>query len=683
MTTPGIDPRLVEALSADVAQLRGQLDRVSLGLNTLLTALAGDTSGSMPPAPPVGAPQSAPPTGPRPSAAPVGSPRSAPPAGPWPSAGPAGPWQPASPAGFGQPAPPVGARQPAPPAGPWHATQRQVDAGQARPPWWQRDGAVSKVLAIAGGVVTLIGVAMLVGLAIQAGWLGPQARVAGGGLLSAGLLVVAERLIGRPGGRVGALAIGATGITGLALTVVAMSDEGYGWVPRWAAAVLLAGVIAIGLTAAHRWNAQTMAVVTPLAAVVLTVPATRDDALVAAILLIMTQVAVLTVQLRRNWAAAHLMSVVSPLIALMIFSGADAPLHFVLGRALPLLSLLIAVVGATLTLRRAQPAPTAGLRHVAGVAVVVPLLPLLSRIGDEPVRTADVLLLGVLAVCAGLAASPLAARLLVPEVRVGLGVVAAATVLRLAFASDDYVPVELSLVLVAVVVLTICGWTGSAVGWLTGWGFGLIGLGMSIDRSSNGLNDVVQRDELGGTSVIVAVALIAAVIAGVTSLRRLHRRPVPADVADIAQVLIGLYAVTLLSVSVAVLIDPGESGWTVGHCVATVAAMVAAVACLQRGLTDRSNPRIWLIAGLGLAAMATVKLFLFDLAVLGGIPRAVAFLVVGLLLLAAGTRYARAFADRRSAERGEPDDDHGSSGPSAGGPPPMSPESRMGPPPRS
>ena len=46
-----------------------------------------------------------------------------------------------------------------------------------------------------------------------------------------------------------------------------------------------------------------------------------------------------------------------------------------------------------------------------------------------------------------------------------------------------------------------------------------------------------------------------------------------------------------------------------------------------------------------MAAAALAKLFLFDLSTLSGLVRVVAFLVVGMLLLLTGTRYARAFAD--------------------------------------
>ncbi|MGB7363536.1 MAG: DUF2339 domain-containing protein, partial [Rhodococcus sp. (in: high G+C Gram-positive bacteria)] len=79
------------------------------------------------------------------------------------------------------------------------------------PPWWQRDGVVSRLLAAAGAAVTVIGVVMLVVLAAQSGWFGPGARVAAGAVLSGALVAVAHRIVDRPGGRIGAVASAAAG----------------------------------------------------------------------------------------------------------------------------------------------------------------------------------------------------------------------------------------------------------------------------------------------------------------------------------------------------------------------------------------------------------------------------------------------------------------------------------------
>ena len=74
--------------------------------------------------------------------------------------------------------------------------------------------------------------------------------------------------------------------------------------------------------------------------------------------------------------------------------------------------------------------------------------------------------------------------------------------------------------------------------------------------------------------------------------------------------------------------------------------MLAATLILLYGLKTPSAAHLALLVGLALTAAAVGKLFLFDLAMLSGLTRAIAFLAVGLLLLGAGTKYARAFAER-------------------------------------
>jgi uncharacterized membrane protein len=55
------------------------------------------------------------------------------------------------------------------------------------------------------------------------------------------------------------------------------------------------------------------------------------------------------------------------------------------------------------------------------------------------------------------------------------------------------------------------------------------------------------------------------------------------------------------------------------------------------------------VAGMVLVAAAVAKLILFDLVALDGLARVAAFLGAGLLLLAAGTRYARLVAEAEPA----------------------------------
>jgi uncharacterized membrane protein len=106
--------------------------------------------------------------------------------------------------------------------------------------------------------------------------------------------------------------------------------------------------------------------------------------------------------------------------------------------------------------------------------------------------------------------------------------------------------------------------------------------------------------------------------------------------------------VTVATVSIGVAAGT-PNGFLVGHSAATILWMAGATGALLFGLRKLAAApavaKLALGSGLPVTAAALAKLFLFDLATLDGLVRVAAFLIVGILLLLAGTRYARAFAD--------------------------------------
>lgn len=103
----------------------------------------------------------------------------------------------------------------------------------------------------------------------------------------------------------------------------------------------------------------------------------------------------------------------------------------------------------------------------------------------------------------------------------------------------------------------------------------------------------------------------------------------------------GLYGTAGPAVSLALPVAPDRIAFTVGHAVVTVIWTVVALVLLARGLR---RPALR-ATGLVLVAGAVAKLVLFDLVALDGLVRVAAFLGAGLVLLAAGTRYARMVAE--------------------------------------
>lgn len=120
---------------------------------------------------------------------------------------------------------------PPPPGTPQFGQQVRWDRLPPEPPkplLWERlsrDGAGSRLLAWAGGVVTLAGVVLLLVLAIQRGWLGPLPRVLLGAGLGLALAGIGMRLHVNPTSRIGAYAVGSTGVAVLFLDVVAATSD--------------------------------------------------------------------------------------------------------------------------------------------------------------------------------------------------------------------------------------------------------------------------------------------------------------------------------------------------------------------------------------------------------------------------------------------------------------------------
>jgi uncharacterized membrane protein len=141
--------------------------------------------------------------------------------------------------------------------------------------------------------------------------------------------------------------------------------------------------------------------------------------------------------------------------------------------------------------------------------------------------------------------------------------------------------------------------------------------------------------------LVLAVALlVAAVRVGLV-------RPDPASAPLWVPVgVAGLYGATSLVVTLALLVFDDHAGFTAGHALVSVSWTVVALVLLARGIR---RPALR-VAGMVLVGAAVTKLVLFDLVALDGLARVAAFLGAGLVLLAAGTRYARLVAEAEAAQ---------------------------------
>ena len=522
------------------------------------------------------------------------------------------------------------------------------------PSWWQREGAVTRLLALAGAVVTLIGVALLLALAMQQGWFVPELRVALGVLLAVGLVAAAhvvrrrETALGRSSAA--PVAIAATGYAAGYLDVVAVTAV-YGWIPRVAGLAIAAVVAVSGLLLARRWDRQLLGVVTVLGATLLAPVVTEGLGDEVSLFVVVLSAAALMARGDRGWPMLALARTVpaSGLVLLGIgeSTGDAAPSTVAIVAAAALT--LLALVGAV-SAGRFDPGDLVGSATVACSSVA-----LLTAFGvhGETLRTTGFAVLAV-AFAVALAVSSRAPVGPVP------------TPLATTFGALSGISALLAVTsgaperwVVTGILLTTLGYAAAAVTtrsrvtlWVAAGTAGVASAAylthptayVSIWEAGSHDATTALIDSLLAGGVAALGAWGVDVVRGIPArLRRLTR--VAALVAGLACSAVAVISVGLL---VGRAVDATEAGFVAGHALATVLWMLTSAWLLLRGLTAGTQRDLALRLGLGLAAVSVAKLFLFDLATLDGVWRVLAFIVTGLLLLASGTAYARALERTRA-----------------------------------
>lgn len=493
--------------------------------------------------------------------------------------------------------------------------------------------------------MTLVGVVFLLVLAVQRGWLSPAFRVTGGAVLGTVLVGIGYRVHRRPLGRSGGYALAATGFAVLYLDTVAATAL-YGYLP--VAGGLGAGLViaAGGLLLADRWQAQPLAVGVVLGCAVCSPLITRWPGAVLIGFLVLLQVAATPVQLRHGWSrltvAAALPTVVAALVADAWASIADAlPLlppsdHTAIVTAVGVAA-MFGVVLATITARVRPHDGTAVGVLVASPAPALLAAPLLERIAAGFLATGVAALL--LALWGG-ARFLLASQLLLPS-RFGAaaGALGAVAAMQATMTFLDSSVWATALLCEALLLTLGARWLRSSGVLLGALCYALIGfclaqwhdipptilLGLS---SANGVSGVLAG--LLTTAAAVAIPVAASrlgVLAGLPGTRPWWA---------IAGIVL-LYGTSSATMALVLLMREDHTGFVTGHVLITLSWVLGVIVLLLRGIRVPALRR----AGTVLLAVSLAKLFLFDLATLDGFARVVAFLCTGLVLLAAGVRYAR------------------------------------------
>ncbi|CCH35719.1 DUF2339 domain-containing protein [Actinosynnema sp. NPDC047251] len=604
-------------------------------------------------------------TPPEPAATPVPTPAPAAPAPTAPAPTPvmaAPQWAGATGSGYGQPAyPPPAWPHPMQHPTPQHPAPQQPMPQPLQPPFPQagpapwsgvpvaprpprttlfdrlsKPGAGSRLLAWVGGAVTLLGVVMLLVLAVQRGYLGPVPRVVGGALLGAALIGIALRLHRTETARTGAFAVAATGFAVLYLDVVAATSI-YDYLPEGAGLAAGLAVAAGGLLLAMRWDSVAFAVgVVGAGAVCAPVLTAGFTPLLVAFLLVL-KMAASPVHLKRNWPALAVTAGVPPLVATVLALGRTEDQV-----VLSVIALAAAVVGVAAAVLTARVRPDD--RTALGLAIGSPLPALLTTAVLD--RTWAAGLAGVIA--ALMLALWLFGRKSLPAPFAagvaGVGVFALFVTTTVALDASPRAAVVLGEALVLAVLATRLQSRGSLLGAAL---FGGVGLVLTTAHVVPLRLLLVQQAEQIGTGRLLTglltsvVLLVLAVVLAWAAARLgvLARHPAP----WIGIGLVVLYAAAGVVMCGALSVSQSVTGFLFGHTVVTVSWTVAALVLLVRGIDVRSLR----VAGLVLVGAAVAKLLLFDLSALDGIARVLAFIGAGLVLLTAGTRYAKLVATRR------------------------------------
>ncbi len=492
------------------------------------------------------------------------------------------------------------------------------------PPRERSEGWIGKMLAVAGVAVTLIGVVLLLVLAAQAGILRPEIRVGAGAVLAGALVAAAGWLYARPGGRVGAIALAATGIAAAYMDVIAVTTI-YEWAPAPIGLAIAAVIGGGGLTLARRWDSQQLGLLVVVPLIALAPVVTGGITLLLVGFMLALSAASLMVQLGKDWIWLHAARIAAPTFPLLV---ALAAVYFDDGYDLWLagacgIAAVLAIAAALILLPRTENRVAMALLTAAGVVPVLCVSLAVDRVVAALMAAA--LAAALLAIVSGVTG-------VVRQIWSALSAISALIAVTVAFDGHVAGPVLLAMA----VVVAVAGRHDAIARW-SALGFAFAGGGLYLSYAPpSSLVEATPMDAAAGISTLVSsLLLVACAVAIAWSLKG------EANVWAGSAVVI-VYAVTAFTVTAGVLVGGEGGGFFAGHMAATICwiAMAAALFIYAARLTktQRSLP---IGGGLALVGAAMAKLFLFDLGTLDGIFRVVVFIVVGLVLLGMGAGYAR------------------------------------------
>jgi len=511
----------------------------------------------------------------------------------------------------------------------------------------------AKSLALAGGIVTLLGVVFLFVLAVDRGWIGPGARLSLGATVAVLLFVGGVLIKHRLGYLYSALAAAGAGVAGGYATLLAATAL-YDLLPRVAALAIAAAIATAAVVVALRWSSELVAGLGLVGATLVPAALVFDTGLtpvgVAFVAVVFAATAVVSIE--RRWTALLFTGGVASaaqILGLVLTTRDSDPAAVALAATFALLFLLAGVGYAVRNPALSLAATTTGfILASAGIAFYSALL----LFADESQSRGVALLVAAAAyACVG------ALLFRVRAYRDASALVAAVALAVAAVGVADLLSgATLTSVWAAEGVLLV--WLARRVReirfQLLGLGYLVLGVGhaLAFDGRPALLFSFTTTpyDGIAPAAVLaLALGLVAALLrpwrwrsigergafrflAPALGVLRRHQLRVRVTAAAAS----GVFAVYGLSLAILALFQLGAGGQEAfehGHVAVSALWGLAALGALLVGIRRRSVP----LEGAALAwfAVTVAKVLIFDASSLGGADYAYSFLAVATTLFVA------------------------------------------------
>ena len=509
-------------------------------------------------------------------------------------------------------------------------------------------------LAWAGGIITLLGIAFFYVLANERGWVGPGSRVLLGTGISAGLLALGWWLRQLRGQPEAALAAAGTGIAGLYVTLYAATKL-YGYIPTAGGMPLALAIAGLAVVIALAWSAESLALLgltgaalaPPLAQAGITPVGVGFAAIVAA--------AAMVLFTARDWkaVAAAVSATTVPQLAWLVSAQSGAapafgwnPHYQTVVLAAAFWAVYVGAGFARYVRRGSLDQLTATLFGSTATSAILAAAVLFDG------RQRGWAMLGVAGIYGGLAWVP---RLIGRPSR-DLSSLFGATALTAALVATTELLGGGTRAVAVAGEAGLMAWLSARLHeqryQLASLAYLCVGLMLTMIQAPP-INLVVFPpirivDVHGNLDTALMLQSMASVIAfaGAVALFAVFSRPMADMSARTWRRTVGGTALGAALYAAATVILEGfmwlhftARSFQNGHTAVSLVVALVGVAALLMGLRRHSTDLR--TTGLILLGAAVAKLFLFDLEVLNLMARAMAFILVGLLLLAGGIVYQR------------------------------------------